>query len=66
MGLRRLSMSPAFVPSIKEALRHLTLGAARESAERVLRMATAAEVRGYLTGRVRELWPGMTLLDMHE
>ena len=32
MGLRRLSMSPAFVPSIREVLRHTTLAAAEEAA----------------------------------
>ena len=49
MGLRRLSMSPAFVPSLKEVLRHTSEASARDIAERVLRMKTVGEVRGYLT-----------------
>jgi phosphoenolpyruvate-protein phosphotransferase len=64
MGLRRLSMSPAFVPSIKEVVRHTTLETAREAAQRVLRMQTAGEIRGYLTRKVREVWPHVTLIDM--
>jgi phosphoenolpyruvate-protein phosphotransferase len=64
MGLRRLSMSPAFVPSIKEMVRHTALAAAEEIAREVLRLRTAGEVRGYLTRRIREVWPNVTLLDL--
>ncbi len=64
MGLRRLSMSPAFVPSIKEVVRHTTLEMAQAVAQRVLRMNTVGEIRGYLTRKVREAWPHVSLLDM--
>jgi phosphotransferase system enzyme I (PtsI) len=64
MGLRRLSMSPAFVPSIKELLRRLTLSEAHEIADRVLCMTTLGEIRGFLTRKVREIWPNVSLLDM--
>jgi len=63
MGLTRLSMSPAFVPTIKEVLRQTTLTDAQEIAERVLRMRTVGEVRGYLTRRVRQICPNVTMLD---
>ncbi len=66
MGLRRMSMSPAFLPSIRELVRHTTLTVAQETAQAVLRMATVAEVRSYLTAKVREIWPDMRLLDMRE
>jgi phosphoenolpyruvate-protein phosphotransferase len=66
MGLRRLSMSPAFVPSIKELLRHTTLSLAEEVAERALRMHTVGEIRGYLTGKVREIWPNVNILDLRK
>jgi phosphoenolpyruvate-protein kinase (PTS system EI component) len=52
MGLRRLSMSPAFVPSIKELLRRLPLSEAQEIADRVLCMTTLGEIRGFLTRSV--------------
>jgi phosphoenolpyruvate-protein phosphotransferase len=64
MGLRRLSMSPAFVPSIKEVVRHTTLETARETARRVLAMHTVGEIRGYLTRKVRDVWPHVSLIDM--
>ena len=64
MGLRRLSMSPAFVPSIKEVVRHTTLEMAQVIAQRVLGMHTVGEIRGYLTRKVREAWPHVSLLDM--
>jgi phosphoenolpyruvate-protein phosphotransferase len=64
MGLHSLSMSPAFVPSIKEVVRHTTQETARETARRVLSMHTVGEIRGYLTRKVREVWPHVSLIDM--
>jgi phosphoenolpyruvate-protein phosphotransferase len=64
MGMRRLSMSPAFVPSIKEILRLTTQAAAMEIADRVLCMETGGEIRGYLTRKIRQIWPTVSLLDM--
>ena len=66
MGLRRLSMSPAFIPSIKEVLRRTTLTKATEIADRVLCMNTAGEIRGFLTRKVRQIWPSVSLLDMRK
>jgi phosphotransferase system enzyme I (PtsI) len=57
MGLRRFSMSPAFVPSIKELVRRTTLAIARECAEQVLHLKTMAEVREYLTRMAQEVCP---------
>jgi phosphoenolpyruvate-protein kinase (PTS system EI component) len=64
MGLNRFSMSPAFVPSIKEALRHTTQTAAQEIGQRVLNMSTVGEVRGYLTKRIKKMCPNVSMLDM--
>jgi phosphoenolpyruvate-protein phosphotransferase (PTS system enzyme I) len=64
LGLRHLSMSPAFVPSIKETVRRTTMKMAVDITERVLRMSTLGEIRGYLTRKVREIWPNVSLLDM--
>jgi phosphoenolpyruvate-protein phosphotransferase len=63
MGLRRLSMSPAFVPPLKELIRRTTLPNAREIAERVLRMKTFGEIRGFLTRKARRIWPDVSILD---
>ncbi len=63
MGLRRLSMSPAFVPSIKELVRRTKVPVAQEIAERVLQMKTFGEIRGYLTRRARRIWPDISMFD---
>jgi phosphoenolpyruvate-protein phosphotransferase len=63
MGLRRLSMSPAFLPPLKELIRRTTLHVARETAERVLRMNTFGEIRGYLTRKAQRIWPDVSILD---
>jgi phosphoenolpyruvate-protein phosphotransferase len=64
MGLRRWSMSPSAVPTIKEMVRRTPLEAARDAARRVLAMRTTGEIRGYLTRRVQEIWPNVALVDM--
>ena len=35
-----------------------------EVAERVVQMRTVGEIRGYLTHKVKQLWPDVSLLDM--
>jgi phosphoenolpyruvate-protein kinase (PTS system EI component) len=64
MGLRRWSMSPAATPTIKEMVRRTRLDVAEQVAREVLRMKTTGEVRGYLTRKVQEIWPNVTLVDM--
>ena len=54
---------PAFVPSLKELVRHTTLAEAQKIARRVLTMRTVGEIRGFLSRKVREVWPNVTLLD---
>jgi len=66
MGLRRLSMSPAFVPSLKELVRSTTQETARRIAARVLRMKKAGEVRAYLTRKILHLCPNIALLDVRK
>jgi phosphoenolpyruvate-protein phosphotransferase (PTS system enzyme I) len=66
LGLRSLSMSPAFVPSIKELVRLSNYAAAEETARRVMKMKTSGEIRGYLTRKVRKIWPNVSMLDMNK
>lgn len=63
MGLRRLSMSPAFVPAIKEFARCCTARVTQDVTRRVLRMKTVGEVRGYLTRKTKQLWPNVSFVD---
>jgi phosphoenolpyruvate-protein phosphotransferase len=66
MGLRKLSMSPAFVPPIKEMVRRTRLDVAREVARRVLDMRTVGEVRGFLSRKTKQIWPNVAMLDMRK
>jgi phosphoenolpyruvate-protein kinase (PTS system EI component) len=66
MGLHRLSMSPALVPTLKELVRRSTGRQAEEVAATVLRMKTSHEILAYLTREARRIWPEVTLLDTRE
>jgi phosphoenolpyruvate-protein phosphotransferase len=63
MGLRRFSMSPAFLPPLKELVRQATLPIAEQVAQRVLAMRTFAEVRTYLTRKISKICPNVAMLD---
>lgn len=63
MGLRRLSMSPAFVPTLKELVRCTELELAEKTARKVLRLRTFREVRQYLTRVTRNVCPNVAFLD---
>jgi phosphoenolpyruvate-protein phosphotransferase len=63
MGLRRLSMSPAFVPALKEFIRRTDLSQAEQIAARVLTLKTFSEIRAFLTRQARAIWPEVTMWD---
>lgn len=63
MGLRRFSMSPAFVPTVKEAVRAVGLAHAQRVAKRVQRLKTFRGVREYLSRVLAKLCPNVTILD---
>lgn len=63
MGLRSLSMSPAFVPTSKELVRCSTGAMARKVARHVLRLKTFKQVRNYLGRKTAELCPNVAFLD---
>jgi phosphoenolpyruvate-protein phosphotransferase (PTS system enzyme I) len=63
MGLLEYSMSPAFVPTVKELVRAVDCTTARAIAERVLRMRTVAEIRGFLTDQLQTLCPNVAIFD---
>jgi signal transduction protein with GAF and PtsI domain len=63
MGLTRASMSPAFVPTVKELVRAVHLPVARKIAKRIVNMTTVGEVRAYLSDRVRKICPNVAMLD---
>jgi phosphoenolpyruvate-protein phosphotransferase len=66
MGLTKFSMSPAFVPSIKEIVRRTSRTVAQEVARRVCDMKTVGEARGYLTRKTRQICPNVAFLDLRK
>jgi phosphotransferase system enzyme I (PtsI) len=64
MGLRRFSMSPAFVPTIKELLSSVTTAQAERFAHQVLQLKTSEEIRTYLTARLHEISSALEVFDM--
>ena len=63
MGLRRFSMSPAFVPTVKNLLAGVTTAQAERFAHHVLQLLTSEEIRSYLTARLREISSTLEILD---
>jgi phosphoenolpyruvate-protein phosphotransferase (PTS system enzyme I) len=63
MGLREYSMSPAFVPTIKELVRAIDLPTAQTIAAEVLQMKTVGEIQAFLTGRLEEICPSVAIFD---
>jgi len=63
MGLRRFSMSPAFVPTIKALLSSVTTAQAERFAHQVLQLKTNEEIRSYLTARLHEISSALELFE---
>jgi phosphotransferase system enzyme I (PtsI) len=63
MGLRRFSMSPAFVPTIKALLTKVTTAQAERFAHQVLQQKTSEEIRKYLTARMHEVSSDLEVFD---
>lgn len=59
MGLRRFSMSPAFVPTIKELALHLTVPMAEALLNTALRQATTRKVRTLLNRELATIAPNL-------
>jgi phosphoenolpyruvate-protein phosphotransferase (PTS system enzyme I) len=63
MGLRRFSMSPAFIPTVKELLSSVTTAQAERFAHHVLQLSTNEEIRSYLTSRLHEVSSALEVFD---
>ncbi|MDX1963071.1 MAG: phosphoenolpyruvate--protein phosphotransferase [Pirellulales bacterium] len=63
MGLRSFSMSPAFIPTIKELAAKVTIEQARESLLHALRLKTTSAVQKHMGDFVASIAPDLKLLD---
>ena len=63
MGLRSFSMSPAFLPSIKELAAHLTVRRTSRILQRALAMRTTASIQRFMQAQIANIAPNLKLLD---
>lgn len=64
MGLRSFSMSPAFVPSIKELASLLSQDKASQILEHALGLKSTAHVKRYMADQLHQISPRLDILDM--
>jgi phosphotransferase system enzyme I (PtsI) len=63
MGLRSYSMSPAFIPSIKELVSHLSVPVAAETLHHALRLKTTRSVQRYMVQQIQQICPSLQIMD---
>ena len=63
MGLRSYSMSPAFIPSIKELTSHLTQERAAKILRKAMKLKTTTAVLRYMGEQIEQLAPNLKLLN---
>ena len=63
MGLRSFSMSPAFIPMIKELTSHLTVADAQAILSDALRLKTTNQVTRFMADQIGRLAPNLRPLD---
>jgi phosphotransferase system enzyme I (PtsI) len=64
MGLRSFSMSPAFVPYLKELAKRITVKQAEDILEQAMKMTTTSRIKSYLTERLHKLVPDFDKYDV--
>ncbi len=64
MGLRRFSMSPAFVPSIKQIAAQISVMEAEQILESALKFKETAQVVRFMARQVGQLVPSLAMLDI--
>jgi phosphotransferase system enzyme I (PtsI) len=63
MGLRSYSMSPAFIPSIKELASHLSVPVAEQILHRALRLKTTRSVHRFMAEQIQQICPSLQIMD---
>ncbi len=62
MGLNRFSMSPSFVPSIKQLASQVSLEEAQQIVAAVMKFTTTAQVNRYMTRIIEQIAPNLKML----
>lgn len=63
MGLRSFSMSPAFIPYVKDLAKHIRVADAERIAKHAMTLKTKTTVRRYLTEQLNTIAPNFRRLD---
>ncbi len=63
MGLRRFSMSPAFIPSIKQLASQITVSEAEQIVKSVMNLKTTSQVKKFMARQLEQIAPNLALLD---
>ena len=63
MGLRRFSMSPAFVPSIKRLASLISVDEAEQIVASVMKFKTTAQVKKFLARAIEQIAPDLKILS---
>ncbi|MCH2180854.1 MAG: phosphoenolpyruvate--protein phosphotransferase [Mariniblastus sp.] len=63
MGLRRFSMSPAFIPSIKQLASQISVAEAEQIVDSVMKLKTISQVKKFMTRQIEQIAPNLTILD---
>jgi phosphotransferase system enzyme I (PtsI) len=63
MGLRDFSMSPAFVPIVKDLLRHLHRDQAEKILAKALKLRTTAQIQHFMNQQLHAISPKLAILD---
>jgi phosphotransferase system enzyme I (PtsI) len=63
MGLRSFSMSPAFIPTMKDLAAHLNEDMTRTILRKALTLRTTAAVKRYMSEQLAEIAPNLRMLD---
>ena len=62
MGLRRFSMSPAFIPSIKQLASQITIAESEQIVASVMQFKTTAQVKKFMTRMIEQIAPNLKML----
>lgn len=63
MGLKNFSMSPAFIPTIKELAKQISVAEATQILQNALKLKTTSQVQRFMSGQLQRLAPKFTILD---